>query len=260
MIDRVRAFVVVVALVGLAAGVVGSGEQHAVPSYEVTEVKRKLFRDEPAPEIQLDVGARPNAGDLLRTGSRSSAEIVSHEYGARFLLKARTLARLAGDRPGVLLEVQRGSVRALFDTLDIDDQPDRVVTTPSAVLAVRGTEYGVEVSKSGDTNVTVFSGAVDVIDSDRRGPPVRVPAGQYCTIRRGGRPSSPKPHQMSRKDWDRGERPGSSSRWGGAESMGGQGAGGMGSGGSMSGGGSGGSNGSSRSRGGGGSKGGGGGG
>jgi hypothetical protein len=214
------------ALLGvLSFGTGSGGEDVTTPSYQVTEVKRKLFREEPEPETKLEIGSRPNAGELLRTGSRSSAEIFSPEYQATFSLQSKTRVRLAGDRAGVLLEVERGSLRALFDALSVDDPPERLVETPSAVLAVRGTEYGVEVNSSGHTEITVFSGVVEVFDVDRTGPPVQVRAGQFSTVRRGRRPTDPMPHTMSSGDWDRGRRPGSTAMRGGGESMRGAGPG-----------------------------------
>ena len=203
----------------LSFGAGSGGEDVTTPSYEVTEVKRKLFREEPEPEIRLEVGSRPSAGELLRTGSRSSAEIFSREYQATFSLQSKTRVRLARDRAGVLLEVQRGSLRALFDALSADDPPERLVETPSAVLAVRGTEYGVEVDSSGNTEITVFEGVVEVLDLDRTGPPVQVRAGQFSTVQRGRRPADPKPHTMSPGDWDRGRRPGSAAMRGGGDPM-----------------------------------------
>lgn len=206
-------------LLGLLPFGTGSrGQEVTTPSYRVTEVKRKLFREEPEPEVTLEVGSRPKAGELLRTGSRSSAVIFSPEYQAAFSLQSKTRVRLAGDRAGVLLEVERGSLRALFDALSVDDPPERLVETPSAVLAVRGTEYGVEVDASGNTEIAVFSGVVDVVDIAREGPPVRVRAGQYSTVRRGQRPSEPMSHGMTSGDWDRGHRPEAKSMggWGGS--------------------------------------------
>jgi hypothetical protein len=204
--QRARTAVALVALAVLTLSA-GGDENTTAPTYEVAEVKRKLFREQPEPEEQLEAGARPIAGDLLRTGSRSSAEIVCPDFGARFRLSSKTRARLAGDRPGVLLEVERGSLRAIFGKFLGEDAPERIVTTPSAVLAVRGTEYGVDVSKSGDTTVTVFSGEVDVVDLDRSMPSIRIRAGEYSTIRRGKTPGAPRPHGINQKDWDGGRRP-----------------------------------------------------
>jgi hypothetical protein len=253
-----RELVLAAMIAAVAMG--GISEEAVVPSYEVVELERKLFRETPEPELQLDVGARPQAGDLLRTGSRSSAEILCAEAGARFHLGSKTRARLASEAPGVLLELERGRLRALFDGFVGGEAPDRLVTTPSAVLAVRGTEYGVDVDGKGNTRVVVFSGEVDVVDVGGLGDPVRVGAGQYCDIRRGKPARPPAQHQVGPKDWDHGGGVGSAARTGdsepgmgrgdgfggdprgmgggGASGSGGAGSGGAGSGGSGSGGGS----------------------
>ena len=158
------------------ATVVGADEPSPL-SYEVVQVTRKLFREEPAPEIRLEEGATPAAGTLLRTGSGSSAEIECREAAARFRLGAKTRARLASEIPGVLLELEKGRLRALFEKVTGGGLSERLVTTPTAVLAVRGTEYGVEVDGKGQTTVTVFSGEVQVEDLGGMGDPVRVSAG-----------------------------------------------------------------------------------
>ncbi len=229
--SRPVVFTAVLAALAALSMAVGGGDEASAPSYEVTRVKRTVVRAEPLPEVPLEVGATPHAGDLVRTGSRSSAEIASPEAGARFLIGAKTHARLASSRPGVLLEVERGSLRAVFDKITGSDPPERLVTTPSAVLAVRGTEYGVEVSSKGDTEVTVFEGVVEVADIGGVGPPVRVRAGEYCAIRRGRPAGPPEPHGMNAGDWDRGRRPDDRSQRGLSDEMGGMGSEGAGPGG-----------------------------
>ena len=195
------------AAAAVAVGI-GGADQPAGPSYELVEVKRKVFREQPAPEVQLERGAPIAAGDLLRTGSRSAAEILSPEASARFRMGAKTRARLAAGTPGVLLEIEKGSVHAVFDALVGAGARERLVTTPSAVLAVRGTEYGVEVDGKGHTTVTVFSGVVDVTDVGRLGETVQVRAGQFSRIRRGQPPRPPEPHDVDPGQWERGARPG----------------------------------------------------
>jgi ferric-dicitrate binding protein FerR (iron transport regulator) len=106
----------------------------------------------------------------------------------------------------VLLEIERGSVRGIFGALVGGDDRERLVTTPSAVLAVRGTDYGVEVEKDGDTSVAVFEGIVEVRDTAGVGEAVRVSAGQSVRIRRGRAAGRPAAHGLSSGDWDRGRR------------------------------------------------------
>ncbi len=178
-----------------------------VLDYEITAVKGKLLRETPQPETRLEVGDVEKSGALLRTGWRSAAKLQEATRGARFELGTRTRFRLAGDRAGVLLVLEKGRLRAIFDKVNAEDSAGRIVTTPSAVLTVRGTDYGVEVDGSGNTTVVVFEGEVEVFDLDRQGPPASITAGNSCSIRRGRAPGEVTPHSMSPRDWDRGRLP-----------------------------------------------------
>jgi hypothetical protein len=174
--------------------------------YDVTAVKRKLLLAEPDGERQLDAGDRRYSGDELRTGSRSSADLEVRQRAAAFHIGAKTEFRLAHGQPGVLLAVDRGSVRGVFNPLPEGDERERLVTTPSAVLAVRGTQYGIEVKKNGDTSLTVFAGEVEVRPFDSSGVVVRIRAGQATRIGLGKPPAQPWSHGVTTRDWDRGRR------------------------------------------------------
>jgi hypothetical protein len=170
--------------------------------YDIVDVKRKLF-DETGPEPRrLAAGDQALSGDRLRTGSSSHAELQVASHATRFLLGPKTLCTLASERPGVLLHVERGRLRAIFDAFSGTDE--RLVTTPSAVLAVRGTAYGVAVAKDGDTELVVFAGVVEVLDPAGLRAPVRVEAGELTRISVGRAPESPTPHRTAPEDWDRG--------------------------------------------------------
>ena len=179
-------------------------EEPETLTYDVVAVKRKLLLATEDSERQLDVGDRAHSGDALRTGSRSSAELAVPARGALFHVESKTTFRLAHDRPGVLLELERGRLRAVFEPVAEGDDRERLVTTPSAVLAVRGTEYGVDVEKDGDTSVVVFEGTVEVRDSTGVGEAVSIRAGEATRIRLGRAAAAPRPHGVSRDDWDRG--------------------------------------------------------
>lgn len=195
---------VIVSLATLAvASVTDSPESY---DYAIVSLKRKLFLETADEEQQLQVGAVVRSGDTLRTGSRSRAELEVDEYSARFVVSSKTRFRLAHDRPGVLLVIERGSLRAVFGALPEGDTRERLVETPSAVLAVRGTDYGVEVEKDGDTSIAVFEGTVEVWEIGGVGEKTLIHAGQGSRVRRGKAPAPPKPHQLSSRDWDRGRR------------------------------------------------------
>jgi hypothetical protein len=198
---------ILVAFVVVSGSATAATESEGVSlTYDVISIDRKLFLDnEPEPR-RLHPGDRPVSGDRLRTGSSSAAMIGEPTHTAVFRLGSKTRCTLAHDRPGVLLHVERGWLRALFGS-DVGGGP-RLVTTPSAVLAVRGTEYGLRVDKKGDTHVVVFEGVVEVSDPDGGWEPLRIEAGQESRIRFGRSPEAVSTHRLTPHDWDRGfDRP-----------------------------------------------------
>ena len=198
--------VVALAALGVAPTTAPETDTEAALVYDVAAVKRQLLLTTQDAELQLQQGDHAHSGDSLRTAARSTANLVVPDRAASFHIKAKTRFRLAQIRPGVLIDVERGSLRAVFGKLPEGEDRDRLVTTPSAVLAVRGTDFGVEVKKNGDTSVVVFEGSVEVRDPGGDGQVVRVQAGQWTRIRTGRAPSAPAAHALSAGDWDRGRR------------------------------------------------------
>jgi hypothetical protein len=192
------------ALVALVSGAFDR-EAPTTIDYRVTAVKRIFLAVEDTTEYQLSVGDTVLSEQRVRTGSRSSADLRVDEFEAEFHISAKTACRLAGGTPGVLLEVDRGSIRGEFGPLNGDRE--RLVVTPSAVLAVRGTEYGLSVNKKGETTVTVFGGLVELRSRDGGFEPLKLRAGQASRIRKGHEPASPWGHGLTTRDWDRGRRP-----------------------------------------------------
>jgi hypothetical protein len=219
------------AAVCVSMALVVSSDSPSIIEYRVENVTRHLLLQTSDGEQPLAAGGLVHSGDSLRTGPRSKAELSALDFAARFVIDAKTRVRLAHDNPGILLELERGSLRAVFDKLTGNAERERLVTTPSAVLAVRGTEYGVEVEKDGDTSVVVFDGTVEVWERSGRGKRVRVAAGQATRVRRGHEPSAPKAHGLKRSDWDRGRHSVSRMMGQGQQAPGGEGAGGAGGGG-----------------------------
>ncbi len=197
-----------------------ASEGPAVLEYDVISVKRKLLLETPDGEREMQVGDHAQSGDVLRTGSRSRAELSVIEYSAKFVVSSKTSFRLAHEQPGVLLEIERGSLRAIFGKLPEGDTRERLISTPSAVLAVRGTDYGVEVEKDGDTSVSVFEGTVEVWDVGGIGERTLVQAGWSTRIKRGKTPKTPTPHGTTSHDWEQGRRGARQSMGGSQQSQG----------------------------------------
>lgn len=124
-----------------------------------------------------------NEGDTVRTGSRAEAEIV-FLAGVEVLVSADTEFEVKPaeiERPVATdLELLRGGVFTRTR-----GSADMEVRTPQAVVAVRGTEFGVEVSHL--TQVYVLSGSVDVFNDLGE---VNLGAGEETRVE-GGRPPDP---------------------------------------------------------------------
>jgi hypothetical protein len=116
-------------------------------------------------------------GDRVRTGSRSMAEIYMR-YGAKVRLGAKT--RFVINR----ISREKNSVTVLVGRLEawIKKNASRrfEVRTPSAVCAVRGTTFAVEVGNDGETVWDLFKGALEVSGADNR--PVVLSDNQRLTV------------------------------------------------------------------------------
>jgi hypothetical protein len=124
--------------------------------YRFDEIKRKVLLQ----GAQAAKGQQARGGDKVETGWFSYARIASDRHRAMFEIFSATDVTLSTDTPGVILSLERGRIRAAFDK--ITGSEPRVVKTPGALLAVRGTEFEVRVDGSGNTTVDVWEGVVEV--------------------------------------------------------------------------------------------------
>jgi hypothetical protein len=173
---------------------------------EVTKEVTKVEAAEPprdARERRVAAGDSAKGGDLVRTGSGARAVLSVSERKARFEIGPFARARLQGDLPGVLLVLEKGRLKAFFDALTGEPPVERRVATPGALLAVRGTRYGVEISEGGETTLAVFEGTVEVIPSSFKSVFVR--AGELCTFgpRKEPQPAPMRDRGMTESSWDR---------------------------------------------------------
>jgi len=144
-------------------------------NYRFDEVKRTVMVTTPKSAVQAAAGTKAQSGNKVHTGWFSYALIASKEHGAKFEIFSSTDVVLAGNEPGVLLSLNRGTIHAMFDK--ITGSEPRVVKTPGALLAVRGTQYSVEVDDKGKTTLGVFEGTVEV-RSPLKKEPTFVHAGE----------------------------------------------------------------------------------
>jgi hypothetical protein len=168
--------------------------------YRFDEVTSKVVVTHGNVETRAAAGATAIAGDSVRTGLFGKATLSVPARAARFEIFSSTRALLAGPEPGVLIVLERGRLMAIFDALTGDTQ--RLVATPGALLAVRGTRYGVEVDSRGAASLAVFEGTVEVLPMTGAGAPVRVGAGELCLYGPKAAPRSmPMPKDMTERGW-----------------------------------------------------------
>jgi hypothetical protein len=150
-------------------------------AYRFDDVKNNVVLKTANRESQATKGLHAQSGDHVHTGLFSYALIAAEQYRAKFEIFSVTEVQLAGGTPGVILSLERGRIRAMFDK--ITGSEPRIVQTPGALLAVRGTRYNVEVDQSGKATLDVYEGTVE-IRSPLRPEPLLVSSGQSSTFSR----------------------------------------------------------------------------
>lgn len=192
-------------LAALASGALAATEPGPL-TYRFDDVKSKVLRapaaDQKA-EVRVSKGDAASAGDFVRTGFWGRAVVSVPERGARFEISSSTRARLAPGEPGVLLSLEKGRLLAFFEKLTDGSAVERRVAAPGALLAVRGTRYGLEVDPDGRCLLAVFEGTVEVLPTEPGAEPVRVGAEEACTFGRGTapRPAPMRSMGMSEDSW-----------------------------------------------------------
>lgn len=189
-------------LTAAAATTTTPANTSAAVGYRFDDVRRTVVLKTAKQESPVAKGAHAQSGDRVHTGWFSYALIAAEPQRAKFEIFSSTDVQLAGGTPGVILSVERGRIHAMFDK--ITGSEPRIVQTPGALLAVRGTQYNVEVDAAGRTTVDVFEGTVE-IRSPLRPEPFLVHAGESSIF---SRREPPPDHPMRTPDDRRQDAPG----------------------------------------------------
>ncbi len=171
-------------LAAVAAGAVPATDPASL-TYRFDEVRSKVYRSpagDEKKEVRVAVGETAATGDLVRTGFWARTVLAVPERKARFEIGSSARARLAGGEPGVLLVFEKGRLKAFFEKLTDGSPVERSIAAPGALLAVRGTRYGLEVAGDGKSLLAVFEGTVEVIPTTPGLAPVTVQAGHACAF------------------------------------------------------------------------------
>jgi FecR protein len=143
-------------------------------------------------------GAYPSDA-VLRTGANGFA-LINYADSTEIVVRPGTQVELGGQsQQGVRVFLGKVliRVRRLFTA-----GQERSHRTPTTVAAVRGTEFGLAVEGDGSTQVFVFEGRVAVSNSELRGPPVQVAAGNVTEVAPRRPPTDP--HSFQAGEFERG--------------------------------------------------------
>jgi hypothetical protein len=127
--------------------------------------------------------------------------LVLHSDESEILVQPHTRLILRAPQPGNwdTLQVVLGRVRA-YIRKRTGGAPPFQMGTPSAVIAVRGTRFDVEVNRSGISEIDVFDGLVEVGSATRPGVSVLVSPGMSTRVGVGAPPEIPVPTREMRPD------------------------------------------------------------
>jgi ferric-dicitrate binding protein FerR (iron transport regulator) len=165
---------------------------------QISAVKGKvsLIRGHNVP-VRLHQRDEVQAGDSILTDARSSA-IMRLPDGStiRIFPNSHVELRSGHGRWKEFLHVLLGNVRVQIEKLSGRPNP-KVITTPTAIIAVRGTIFAVAVAQNGDTQVGVEKGLVAVASQLHPEQEVLVKSGQEVWLRNGQELSQPQRMQRS---------------------------------------------------------------
>jgi hypothetical protein len=150
----------------------------------------------PAPLLQ---GAVVATGDVISTGDRSFAELMAgkHVVTINAGSRVRLSKSMVDDEESDSLSLFFGALVAKISKLGKGDR-GFVVETPSALCAVRGTEFTVASGHDGQTLVQVLRGSVALRGQERE---VVIGKNQESSVTLGGEPTGVT--RLTKKAWDR---------------------------------------------------------
>jgi hypothetical protein len=152
------------ALMLIVSSVAGAG---VVGRLTQTEGRVDLLKGGNLPAIPVKLGDTVEPGDVIRTKSLSKAQItfidestVTLSPEARFAIEEFKFEPGQGKRRAVL-EIFQGLALTVVNKILKAEEPDFVIKTQTAIMGVRGTEFGIRIQPNSST-ILNFSGRTQV--------------------------------------------------------------------------------------------------
>lgn len=184
----VSALVITIVVLSLALVTVSHTPSPAAPSVAPPPLLARVSATVAAEWDAETAALLAENGQDLRQGDRlllhAGIAEVTFDTGARLLLEAPAELRVADANMGELLQ---GRVVAHVPK----SATGYVLYTPGVQVVDLGTEFGVQVTGDGATDVHVFEGVVDILPraASTQQPPTRLEANQRASFTRGGESS-----------------------------------------------------------------------
>ena len=197
----------------MAAGMAAAQEQQpsstpvtaAIAGATITEWKGNIRLSLPGHSSSNPLrGEQLPPGTILDTGSGSLLLLLSD--GSEVIVRAHT--RLQVQEPSLAdpsyFQLLLGRIRALINRRTGGAAPFEL-GTPSAVIAVRGTQFDVEVNPRNVTEVDVLDGRVEVYGRNAAGGSVLLDPGFSTRVGMDSSPEQPEPTNEMRPEVERPE-------------------------------------------------------
>jgi hypothetical protein len=149
--------------------------------------------------VKLRGGDELFAGDVIKTGMDGRL-VIGLKDGSQAIIISGTIVEIkdANNSPRTIFNVLRGKTRIKIEKLGGKPNPYRI-TTPTTVIAVRGTIFDVFVKKE-ETKVFVVEGEVSVALLAVPDIEVILTPGQFTRVRENEPPQTPAPFKLKQND------------------------------------------------------------
>jgi hypothetical protein len=139
----------------------------SVGRFTLVEGRVDLLRDGNLPALVVKVDDAVGSGDIIRTKSLSRAQITFIDNSTLTISPESRIAieeftfDAAQNKRSAVLKLFQGLALAVVNKIIKTEEPDFVVKTHTAIVGVRGTEFGVRLSPNSST-ILNFMGATQV--------------------------------------------------------------------------------------------------
>ncbi len=149
--------------------------------------------------IKFGSGTELFPGDVIKTNFDGRL-VIGLKDGSQAIISRETTVEIRDTNisPRTIFHILRGKTRIKIEKLGGSPNPYRI-TTPTTVIAVRGTTFDVFVQKD-ETRVFVLEGAVSVSRIDLPDIEVILTPGQFTRVRENQPPESPAPFKPGKNE------------------------------------------------------------